>query len=42
MAEDSAGLVEVGENYEETALRELQEEIGFGFNNLGKIFLKAI
>lgn len=33
-----AGLVEVGENYEETALRELQEEIGFSSNNLEKIF----
>ena len=33
-----AGLVEVGENYEETALRELQEEIGFSSNNLERIF----
>ena len=33
-----AGLVEVGENYEETALRELQEEIGFSSNTLEKIF----
>ena len=33
-----AGLVEAGENYKETALRELQEEIGFSSNNLEKIF----
>ena len=33
-----AGLVEVGENYEQTALRELQEEIGFSSKTLEKIF----
>ena len=33
-----AGLVEAGEDYKETALRELQEEIGFSSNNLEKIF----
>lgn len=33
-----AGLVEFGENYEETALRELQEEIGFSSNKIEKIF----
>lgn len=33
-----AGLVEDGENYEETALRELQEEIGFSSKNLEKVF----
>lgn len=33
-----AGLVEDGESYEQTALRELQEEIGFSSNTLEKIF----
>ena len=33
-----AGLVEVGENYEDTALRELQEEIGFSSKKLERIF----
>lgn len=33
-----AGLVEYGEDYEETALRELQEEIGFSAKSLEKIF----
>src|SRR3712207_1856726 len=33
-----AGLVENGENYEETALRELQEEIGFSSKRLEKFF----
>ena len=36
-----AGLVEVGENYEDTALRELQEEIGFSSKNWRE-FLRVI
>lgn len=33
-----AGLVEKGEDYKDTALRELQEEIGFSSNNIKKLF----
>ena len=33
-----AGLVEDGESYEQTALRELQEEIGFSSDTLEKVF----
>lgn len=33
-----AGLVEEDENYEETAIRELQEEIGFSARKIKKLF----